>query len=497
MIKPLLFSVQILGFFLLVLSQKQDIEVTHDAPMAMQPGEEVLVSITLDKSDVMGFAKFQITLDDGLTAELVEAGGASFTFNNQIGKFIWMSLPESRKIEMKVRIKADTDALGSLELNQRFSYIYNNERKNFDATPHKIMVGNQSELNALRVKESMTNKSENTEASLRTERSIIAAGVNQWRVEVNVDKQNLAGFAKIEEIVPDGYTVIDLKSSGAIFNIDDNEVKYIWYDFPETDRVTVSYKLLPVMAMEARKPNIEGTFSFLRKEATVTVPIGAAPDSGEVDTEEEVAQHTEETDESEESEEAGWEDAGETADTDQTQETPEELAEQEPEADPEPVEAPDAASERTEVTADMPESQANQKPISTSEPKPESKRGPEPASETTTTAKAYTDGNIVDVPMPETGIFYRVQIAAGKNNLSKAVFAKLYKFDEGFHLEPGGKWIKYTTGFHQVYKSARNDRERITAKYEKFQGPFVAAYNNGERITVQEALMVTKQKWVP
>lgn len=475
MMKPLLFSVKILGFFLLVLSQKQDIKVTHDAPMAMKPGEEVVVNISLDKSDVMGFAKFQITLDEGLTAELIDGGGSSFTFNNQVGKFIWMSLPEERKIPMKIRIKAGPDALGSLEINQRFSYIYNNERKNFDATPHTVVVGNQSELNAMRIKETMSEKSDNAEASLKTERIITASGVNQWRVEIHVDKQNLEGFAKIEENIPDGYTVIDLKSSGAIFNIDNNEVKYIWYDFPEADRVTVSYKMLPVVAMEAKKPEIEGTFNFLRKEETIAVPIGI--------------------------EEVVPEEIAEMPGEAPPQEPPvavvaEEITELKEEVEAEPVSKPE------EVDEPEPEGVAYTEPETVSEPEPEPVSEPEPEpmpepKQETATAKAYTDGNIVDVPMPETGIFYRVQIAAGKNNLSKAVFAKLYNFDEGFHLEPGGTWIKYTTGFHQVYKSARNDRERITAKYIKFQGPFVAAYNNGERITVQEALMVTKQKWVP
>lgn len=476
MMKPLLFSVQILGFFLLALSQKQEIKVNHDAPVTMKPGEEALVSVTLDKSDVMGFAKFQITLDKGLTAELVDGGGASFTFNNQVGKFIWMSLPESRKISMKIRIKADADALGSLELNQRFSYIYNNERKNFDAPPHKIEVGEKSELNALRIKESMSQKSENAGASLQTERIISAAGVNQWRVEIHVDKEDLTGFAKIEETIPDGYTVIDLKSSGAIFNIDDNEVKYIWYDFPETDRVTVSYKILPVMAMEAKKPKIDGAFSFLRNETTVSVPIGDGLDIPKDDPAEETAETPTEPEEPDTS--AAATEKAETAD---------EVAEAvpEPESTPEPVK---------EVE---PEPAPKAEPAPEPKPKTDKKPEPEPKRETTATAKAYTDGNIVDVPMPETGIFYRVQIAAGKNNLSKAVFEKLYKFEEGFHIEPGGTWIKYTTGFHQVYKAARNDRERITAKYDKFQGPFVAAYNDGERITVQEALMVTKQKWVP
>ena len=45
-----------------------------------------------------------------------------------------------------------------------------------------------------------------------------------------------------------------------------------------------------------------------------------------------------------------------------------------------------------------------------------------------------------------------------------------------------------------VHKKARNKRESLGSY--KFPGPFVTAYNNGDRITVQEALMITKQDWV-
>ena len=55
--------------------------------------------------------------------------------------------------------------------------------------------------------------------------------------------------------------------------------------------------------------------------------------------------------------------------------------------------------------------------------------------------------------------------------------------------------MKYTTGDFLAYKQARDGREEIKSNYT-FPGPFVVAYNNGERITVQEALMISNQKWV-
>jgi hypothetical protein len=99
------------------------------------------------------------------------------------------------------------------------------------------------------------------------------------------------------------------------------------------------------------------------------------------------------------------------------------------------------------------------------------------------------------IPSPETGVSYRVQIAAGPNTVGKQYFRTRHQFSEDFIIENHEGWVKYTTGTHKQYRGARDERERINASYN-FDGPFVTAYNEGERITVQEALMITNQDWL-
>jgi hypothetical protein len=55
-------------------------------------------------------------------------------------------------------------------------------------------------------------------------------------------------------------------------------------------------------------------------------------------------------------------------------------------------------------------------------------------------------------------------------------------------------WFKFTVGGWGTYADARSKRDEL-APYN-LPGPFVTAYNSGTRITVQEALMITKQSWV-
>jgi len=52
---------------------------------------------------------------------------------------------------------------------------------------------------------------------------------------------------------------------------------------------------------------------------------------------------------------------------------------------------------------------------------------------------------------------------------------------------------KFMVGNFDEYKQARNHRENI--KQKGCNSAFVVAYNGTKRITVQEALMITSQKW--
>lgn len=102
---------------------------------------------------------------------------------------------------------------------------------------------------------------------------------------------------------------------------------------------------------------------------------------------------------------------------------------------------------------------------------------------------------VVEVRGPQGEIFYRVQIAASKRNVKVTYFKNKFSFRGEIYLENHKTWYKYTTGNYDKYLLARNRREEIKSAYQ-FRGPFVTAYNAGERITVQEALLISKQKWV-
>ena len=91
-------------------------------------------------------------------------------------------------------------------------------------------------------------------------------------------------------------------------------------------------------------------------------------------------------------------------------------------------------------------------------------------------------------------ISYKVQILAAHKVANQKYFSARHQYNRGFDIENHEGWVKYTTGEFNEYLKARNKREDLS-RYN-FPGPFVTAYNNGNRITVQEALMTSKQDWI-
>jgi hypothetical protein len=112
------------------------------------------------------------------------------------------------------------------------------------------------------------------------------------------------------------------------------------------------------------------------------------------------------------------------------------------------------------------------------------------------TKPAAEPGKATSVPTPETGIIYKVQISAGHREVGRTYFSARHRYHGTYSVERHQGWIKYVTGRFGSYSEARDQRVSYVAAGHDFPGPFVTAYNNGDRITVQEALLLSNQKWV-
>ncbi|CAI8173708.1 MAG: Uncharacterised protein [Crocinitomicaceae bacterium] len=103
--------------------------------------------------------------------------------------------------------------------------------------------------------------------------------------------------------------------------------------------------------------------------------------------------------------------------------------------------------------------------------------------------------NIISTKKVNNNVDYKVQILAGHRIISDKQVSNQFNYNGEYALETHNGWIKYTVGTNSKYSDARDSRNEL--KNYNFPGPFVTAYNYGERISVQEALILTSQNWVP
>ena len=452
-------------FFLVGLSSLLDggIEISQEAPDRIPTQGTCEVTLTINKGNIAGFAKFQHAFPEGVTIEEIETAGATFTFSDQKMKWIWMALPQEESFVIKYKLTIDNPDLTEVELGGAFSYLQENNRKSFFVPSKMLLIGEEPQ-------------EEVKEPVVATKRTVTDEGNGNYLVAVELKREHVAGFAKIQEYIPQNATATGVEEQGSVFSVVNNKVKFVWMNLPEAETFTVSYRI-NTGGSALDETQLTGEFAYIHDGQTMKASILA--DGVQL------AENNSENPSAAEPEETTPEPVQEEVVAEET--TPEPIVE-EPTVIPTPVEPAEeeVAQTNTEEVPAQEEEPAEEIAVNqTVEEEPAVvQEQPKPIKKKVTT-----------VPVANSGVNYRVQLIAGHNNVDANYFSSQYQYAGSFIVETHEGWMKYTTGDYPIYRDARDGREGIKTNYA-FPGPFVVAYNNGERITVQEALMITNQKWV-
>ena len=278
-------------------------------------------------------------------------------------------------------------------------------------------------------------------------RTIKPVSEKEMIVEVKVRKGDIRGFGKLQETIPAGFTAIEQQNDEAIFTTQDRIVKFVWLNLPGREEVTVVYKLRADQRPDGEY-SIDGEFGYLLNDETQKAVIGTSrffigPKALEA------------------------------------------IAADDQHMGKQDLNDPTLALDRQRPAQTQPKTEV-QPPVTTPPPAPR----PTPPT-------AATRPVTPSIPGPEKGIVYKVQITAAHREVGRAYFAQRHRYTGDFSIERHEGWIKYVTGSFKDYKGARDQRVAFVQAGHNFPGPFVTAYNDGQRITVQEALIISKQQWMP
>lgn len=491
--KSILVFSSVLFISIAAIFQTNNVVITSTLPNYAKPGESVDFKITVSKGGLAGFSKLQMVFPQGFEVEAIDVKGGTFSFIDQKLKIIWVSLPSDPKFSVSFKVKIKAGTAGSFPLEGQFSYIQNGGRSDAnyktnifiaDEKPAAIANGGTTTDVATTNEPSTSSKTATTTAATATEpsasnetttteattasattatsnanfeftRSLSSSNLKPAEsatVKLIVVKKGISGFGKITEIIPEGFTAEEIESNGAIFSVLNNEVRFLWMTLPASDSFEVSYML--VASAHEGEHAIKGSFSYV-KDTKTRLNSTSATIFNVAKEEDVIANVTTEPAAATESSSASAEPT--------TDETTNSEAETNSEAITaavsEPVnEGPTSAPSTTEETASL----------------------------NTATEAAATTGDVS----------YRVQICATRKPVDKQYFVKNNQVNEAIYADMHDGWHKFTVGAFGVYGEARNHRENVK-ETNKITGPFVTAYNSGSRITVQEALMISKQQWIP
>lgn len=480
MLKFILIPFKLLVLFFIASYFTSGLSIVQEAPDRIDSLSSCTVNLKVNTKGVTGFAKFQHRFSEGVQIEPVELHGATFSFEKRQMKVIWMNLPEAEEFTISYKLTVTDPEIVEIPLGGTFSYLEENKRATYDIEQHIMKVGPDAET----VKEQ-------TRPRLTVNRSFESIGTDKYRVKLHVQGRYVTGFAKIEEVVPFDASSKSVENKDAVFSQVDNRVKFVWMNLPKTDTFSVVYEIDLSGAVSQNKEEIEGKFSYLYDNETQKVNIESGSRS-EPQPDEEKPLLAEET----AVDQPADDESSALVTDDESKEAPvEDAPEEEPVLTKKIEDEKPAENTETEKPAKVVSEESTTEEDSDDQPVDTDEQMDEKPGELDNQATDSAGQQIETNKNSDEGIEYRVQILAGKNAVKAPYFKSIYNFQDDFYVENHEGWIKYTTGGYLVYRQARDAREEIRSGY-KFPGPFVVAYNDGLRVTVQEALMVTNQKWI-
>jgi len=273
----------IIGLVFLSIFGGENVSLRMNVPKEVSAGAEFDIEITLRKGSAESFARFQQELPRGLTAQVIDQSTANFAFEDQKVKFIWLNLPQEKEFKIAYRIKVDERLKGNFDIKGLFSYIESNQRKSVDIIADNISIRPSTRIDPNLIVDisefqqmvpyqpPVTLLASNVRCIRQT--PFYTGFDNDMMVNILVNKGSTEKFAKIEEVLPTGYTAEAIEARDAIFTFKDQTVKMLWMNLPPEQRFVVSYRLTPEKGLDKADLKLSGTFSFIVNEATQVIDI--------------------------------------------------------------------------------------------------------------------------------------------------------------------------------------------------------------------------------
>lgn len=444
MIKYLFIIINSFGFFFYGLfSGDNGITVTSNIPSSLVAGQELAIELKVNKGGMSGFAKLQLELPEGIVVKEAEDKGANYNYSAGIAKWVWPALPTESEIVVKITLFVENSAQGAKSIAAKYSYVENNVKQVVEMSPVEVTIlPPGSEITNLPLASTTPTPpaKDSTAVATNTPPPVTASG--EPAGVINVIRTISAGSAENEFLIS-----LKIKKDGTkgFARYSDDIPQNVIVKGAKTDGGSFSVadgklKFVWVNVPEKDTLDIAYTISGNSSDAVIL--------------------------------------GGEYSYLEDNQSKKFKV----------PMET--IAFQASQV--------AKQEPVA---PKTETKDPEQVTPATVQSVEETIAQKLSDNPVENTAdtkggkLNFLVQVGAFTNaKVTAQKLKKKFKISETVKSEMQDGYSKFMIGAHVEYREARDHRERMKAEHG-VKSAFVVAYNYGKRITVQEALMITNQKW--
>ena len=415
----------------------EDVTVTQKVPSSAKAGSEFTVVLTINKGSSAGFAKLQLELPAGFSAVEDKNSGASFSFSNQAVKFIWMSLPNDPTFTVSYKVKVDAGLSGDQVIAGKFAYVTDNAKQTTQIDPATITIGSEGlavETPTDAPADSPADNPTDTPTDATTDTPTDASSTTKSIAA----EGTLVTVARNVPASASGEFTVSITVNKANLSGFAKLMESLPYGFTATAVETAGASFFA-----DQKARFIWVTLPAQPEFKISYKVTAADVTGD-QTIDGVFSYIE------------------------NDETKKKVI--------------DASTVLIGAEGDVVKNTDTKDPVNTTK---------DPVN--TTKEPTYEALQADKVPVPQGNVNYRVQILALLKARSADAVANIFNINQTVNTEMADGFRKYTVGSFSEYKQARDSRE--TYRPKGVVAPFVTAYNRGKRTTVQDALMVTNQKW--
>jgi hypothetical protein len=424
----------------------QEVDISIDHPTRVRAGEEFTVTVHIEKGTLTDYSRFSQDLPLGLSASNVSSPNADFSFDNQRIRIIWLKLPENPQVTVSYHIQVNERLKGTFTLGGVFAYVVDDERRflNVENSPEITIIPSSTmdpdfivDIKDFRG-DSGAPPSEDPQDKafamvIRQNPILLPSGA--YLVRILVNNPTGSKYAKIEETIPSGYIFEEVDSKGGIVSYAASTVKFIWMKLPETSEFEIEYRLVPKQNEPQGEMNINGMLTYTSGNDNKLVEVKQMDVPLEV------------------------------------------LSQAEKRNLLLTGEAPGSARQ----TADVTRERVTQTPVETEQRQQQQVTQPV----RTGSANSTAGGVVVNTPVlePESGVYFRVQLAATSEATDARTIFREAGVDREVFVEQQGGFYKYTVGSFRSYEQAVSYRDQVE-NLQEVEGSFVVAYRDGTRIPV-------------